>query len=67
MAKYAKVLKTRVHPELVNDTVSAPSDEEVSQALIDLESLLTDIDNARDFHTIQAWPILLGDLSLLVS
>lgn len=28
----------------------------------DLESLLTDIDNARDFHTIGAWSILIAHL-----
>ena len=32
--------------------------EQINQILIDLESLLTDIDNSRDFHTIGAWPTL---------
>lgn len=30
--------------------------------LEELDSLLTDIDNARDFHTIGAWPILVRQL-----
>jgi hypothetical protein len=38
------------------------SKDTVLQLLIDLESLLADIDNARDFHTIEAWPTLLGFL-----
>lgn len=32
-------------------------------ALVELESLLSDVDNARDFHTIGGWPILLTLLS----
>lgn len=32
------------------------------QILIDLESLLADIDNARDFHTIGSWPTLISQL-----
>jgi hypothetical protein len=36
--------------------------ETVLQLLIDLESFLADVDNARDFHTIGAWPTLLGFL-----
>jgi hypothetical protein len=35
---------------------------EIQQLLIDLESLVTDIDNARDFHTIGAWPVLVSFL-----
>jgi hypothetical protein len=30
------------------------------QNLVVLESLLADVDNSRDFHTIGGWPILLG-------
>ena len=30
--------------------------------LIELESFLEDIDNARDFHTIGAWPVLASTL-----
>ena len=35
-------------------------EEEIIQSLIELESLVSDIDNARDFHTIGGWPILLS-------
>lgn len=34
------------------------SDEEILLNLKELEQLLSDIDNARDFHTIGGWPIL---------
>lgn len=30
--------------------------------LVDLESFLEDIDNARDFHTIGGWPVLANTL-----
>lgn len=33
------------------------------QALVDLESLVGDIDNARDFHTIGSWPLLVNLLN----
>ncbi len=33
---------------------------EVSSALGELESLLADVDNARDFYTIGGWPILVS-------
>lgn len=36
--------------------------ETKAQLLVDLESLLSDIDNARDFHTLGAWPILVSFL-----
>ena len=32
---------------------------EIVEILQELEGLLADIDNARDFHTIGGWPILL--------
>jgi hypothetical protein len=40
----------------------AQGEEEIQQLLIDLESLVADIDNARDFHTIGAWPVLVSFL-----
>lgn len=40
---------------LVNSSVS---DEEIALYLDELEQLLADIDNARDFHTIGGWPAL---------
>jgi flagellar hook-basal body complex protein FliE len=40
---------------LVNSSVS---DEDLLIHLDDLEQLLSDIDNARDFHTIGKWPVL---------
>eukprot|EP01041_Mallomonas_annulata_P010983 gene10983-22947_t len=33
-------------------------EDTATSALIDLESFLTDVDNAGDFHTIGGWPIL---------
>lgn len=37
--------------------------EEVAEAaLLELESFLEDLDNARDFHTIGEWPVLMGYL-----
>lgn len=36
--------------------------DEKKSIFTDLESLLTDIDNARDFHTIGAWSILVAHL-----
>lgn len=36
---------------------------EKEQALIDLESLLADIDNSRDFHTLGSWPVLVSLLT----
>eukprot|EP01040_Poterioochromonas_malhamensis_P003833 gene3833-4095_t len=36
---------------------------DMNQLLVDLESLLTDVDNGRDFHTIGAWPDLTSFLS----
>jgi hypothetical protein len=38
-------------------------DSAVSAALIDLDSILGDIDNSRDFHTIGGWPTLVGMLA----
>lgn len=52
MANYTEQLK--------NLSVNAVNEKR--QILIDLESLLLDIDNARDFHTIGAWPVLLQHL-----
>jgi hypothetical protein len=42
---------------------SAATTKDKIEALKELESLLCDIDNARDFHTIGGWPILLSLLS----
>ncbi len=36
---------------------------DMNQLLVDIESLLTDVDNGRDFHTIGAWPDLTSFLS----
>eukprot|EP01039_Chlorochromonas_danica_P011211 gene11209-12503_t len=36
--------------------------QERVSVLEELESLLTDIDNARDFHTIGGWPVLVNQL-----
>ena len=41
------------HLKLENST-----NDQIIYSLEELESLLTDIDNARDFHTIGGWPIL---------
>jgi len=32
----------------------------ITDALVELESFLSDMDNAKDFHTIGGWPILLS-------
>lgn len=40
---------------LVNSSVS---DDDVIVHLTDLEQLVADIDNARDFHTVGGWPLL---------
>jgi len=42
---------------LTNTSLHDPA---VLKALVILESLLADIDNARDFHTIQGWPVLVS-------
>ena len=36
--------------------------EQIGHVLRELESTLTDIDNARDFHTIGGWPVLVDML-----
>lgn len=46
---------TTLAGKLVN---SSASDDEVVFHLQELEQLLSDIDNARDFHTIGGWPAL---------
>ena len=38
--------------------------EEKVSALLELESLLIDVDNARDYHTIGGWPSLVALLAL---
>jgi len=38
-------------------------DVSINASLIELESLLSDIDNARDFHTIGGWSVLVAYLS----
>ena len=48
MAKLAQILNNRTNPNTV-----------IASTLLELESLVTDIDNARDFHTIGGWSILL--------
>ncbi len=46
-----------------NDSLSVPLTLDEKLAIFEeLESLLTDIDNARDFHTIGAWPYLISHL-----
>lgn len=37
-------------------------DNQVYERLLELESLVSDIDNARDFHTIGGWPVLVSYL-----
>lgn len=36
--------------------------DNISTALIELEVMLSDVDNARDFHTIGGWPVLISYL-----
>ena len=57
MAQLASILRGNTTSITENDKV-----EEISKALIELESLVSDIDNARDFHTIGGWPILVSML-----
>jgi len=57
MAQLASILRGNTTSITEND-----KEEEISKALIELESLVSDIDNARDFHTIGGWPILVSML-----
>ncbi len=58
MMKPAEHLANLTHT-LQIDTITQ---DERLQILIDLESLLSDIDNARDFYTIGSWPVLVQQL-----
>lgn len=57
MAQLASVLRGNTTSIVENE-----KEEEISRALIELESLVSDIDNARDFHSIGGWPILVSML-----
>lgn len=57
MAQLAQTLRN-----FVPGKTSTTSEEEVTAALKELESALSDIDNARDFHTIGGWPALVSML-----
>ena len=52
MAELSSILRNTSHTE----------DAVLQETLKELEFLLSDIDNARDFHTIGAWPTLVGIL-----
>jgi uncharacterized protein Yka (UPF0111/DUF47 family) len=54
MAEMVQILQN------VNNTAD---DSYITTTLTDLEVILGDIDNARDFHTIGGWPTLVGMLS----
>ena len=42
----------------IKEFIEGGSADGVEQTLDELESLLSDVDNARDFHTIGGWPVL---------
>lgn len=44
----------------VSNEASSPN---ILDVLTELESLLSDVDNARDFHTIGGWPLLVQQLT----
>jgi hypothetical protein len=64
-----KAIESQLKPaeymrNISNILETAESDPDAaSKSLVILESLLEDIDNARDFHTIGGWPVLAGLLS----
>jgi hypothetical protein len=59
MVKPVEIM-ANISKDLLN---SSSSDSFRYVRLMELESLLSDIDNARDFHTIGGWPILISYLS----
>lgn len=46
---------------VMRNASSLPTDT-VAKAIADLQTYLEDVDNARDFHTIGGWPVLLSFL-----
>ena len=68
-AEFKMVVETLVKPAehmaALSSTLrntSHTEDSVLQETLKELEFLLSDIDNARDFHTIGAWPILVSML-----
>lgn len=59
MVKPAEVM-AQISRDLLNSSLP---EHFVVDRLVELESLLADIDNARDFHTIGGWPVLISYLS----
>lgn len=61
----ASIIKPAEHmAELTQKlTFENSTEDDISHILLELESMVADIDNARDFHTIGGWPILTSFLS----